>query len=134
MIRLALTIFVLALLACGGSDTAQTDTATSAAAPEAAEAATPSGAEAAAPAAPANPQAASCLALVSQAKFSDAVPVCMAALKIDPDNAAVQGALHTAKAESASTAASGAADAAAAGANSALGDATGGALGGAAPE
>ena len=142
MIRLALSIFVFALLACGGSDTAQTGDAdaekTTAAAPAADDAApvaaAPSGSDTAAPAALANPDAENCLALVSQAKFQAAVLVCMAALNVDPNNEAVQTALATAKAESATAAASGAADAAVGtatdAANSGVNDLTGGALGG----
>ena len=140
--RLALTIFVLALLACGGSDTAKTGDAdaekTAAAAPAADTAApvaaSPSGTGAAAPEAPANPQAESCLSLVSQAKFQEALPVCMAALRIDPDNEAVQTALATAKAESATAAADAAVGSATDEAGSAVKGLTGGTLGGSATE
>jgi hypothetical protein len=142
MMRLALTIFVLALLACGGSDTAKTGDAdaekTAAAAPAADTAApvaaSPSGTGAAAPEAPANPQAESCLSLVSQAKFQEALPVCMAALRIDPDNEAVQTALATAKAESATAAADAAVGSATDEAGSAVKGLTGGTLGGSATE
>ena len=141
--RLALMIVILALVACGGSDTAKTDTAkTAVETPKAAGgdapakapvAAAPAG-EPAAPEPAANPDAQSCLDLVSQAKFQEALPVCMAALRIDPENAAVQEALSTAKAESASAAAGAAVGGAAGDAKSALGDVTGGALGGSATE
>jgi len=141
--RLALTIIVLALLACGGSDTAQTGGTDAAATAETAGAdapaappvaAAPEGSEPATPEPPANPQAQSCLDLVSQANFQQAIPVCMAALRIDPDNATVQEALSTAKAESATAAADAAAGSAAEEAGSRLGEVTGGALGGSTPE
>jgi hypothetical protein len=143
MIRLALSIFVFALLACGGSDTAQTGDAdaakTTAAAPAADDAppvaASPSGADAEVPV---NLEATTCVGLVTEAKFQAALPVCMAALNVDPNNEAVQTALATAKAESATAAASGAADAAVGtatdAANSGVNDLTGGALGGTATE
>jgi hypothetical protein len=147
MKRLALTIFVLVLLACGGSDTAQTGDAdaakTAAAIPEAVTpddpstppvAAAPSGAGSAAPEPTVNLKAASCLVLVSQAKFSEALPVCTAALQIDPDNTAVQAALDTAKTESATTAADAAVGSATGEASSRVDDLTGAALGGVATE
>jgi hypothetical protein len=143
MIRLALSIFVFALLACGGSDTAQTGDAdaakTTAAAPAADDAppvaASPSGADAEVPV---NLEATTCVGLVTEAKFQEAIPVCMAALRIDPEDTAVQAALETAKTKSAAAAASGAADAAVGSAtdaaNSRANDLTGGALGGTATE
>jgi len=145
--RLALTFFVLVLLACGGSDTAQTGDAdaakTAAATPETAAAdepstppvaAAPSGAEPAAVEPPVNLKAVSCLALVSQTKFQEALPVCTAALQIDPDNTAVQAALDTAKGESATAAADAAVGSATDEASSRVNDLTGAALGGSAAE
>lgn len=154
--RLALTISILALVACGGSDTASTsgtDTAADASAPAektSPVAAAPTGGEPEAPEPPAattSPESQNCLDLVSQAKFQAALPVCMAALQADPSNTAVQEALATAKSEAAGAAAAAAdtaaaadaaADAAAGGAadaaKSGLGDATGGVLGGTATE
>ena len=52
-----------------------------------------------------NSQAASCLGLVAKGEFSEAVPVCLEAANIDPENADVQAALAKAKASSASAAA-----------------------------
>ncbi len=46
-----------------------------------------------------DPDVASCLQLVSQAKFADALPVCLAALKKHPDNDEVKGAAKKAQAE-----------------------------------
>lgn len=153
MMRLALTILILALVACGGSDDkapkSGSDTAAtaekSAAAPGASA---PTGGGSATPEAPAgtlagSEESQSCLSLVAEAKFQDALPVCMAALRLDPANTEVQNALATAKKETANAAAAGAAaDAAASGAvdgaagaaKSGLSDATGGVLGGAASE
>jgi hypothetical protein len=45
-----------------------------------------------------DPDVASCLQLVSQAKFNDALPVCLAALKKHPDNDQVKGAVEKAQA------------------------------------
>jgi predicted Zn-dependent protease len=65
--------------------------------------------EAAAPieAAEVAPEVASCLDLIGQAKFQEALPVCLAALKIDPDNEAVQDAVAQARTETAKMAGSG---------------------------
>lgn len=59
-----------------------------------------------------DPDVANCLQLVSQAKFADALPVCLAALKKHPDNDQVKGAVEKAKAEvgDAAAAATGAAE------------------------
>lgn len=83
------------------------------------------------PSAAVDPQAESCLQLVGDAKFQQAVPVCVAALQADPSNQQVEDALGRAKAETAKLAdAQGAAEAAAGSASddaaSKLGDATGG--------
>jgi hypothetical protein len=45
-----------------------------------------------------DPDVASCLQLVSQSKFEDALPVCLAALKKQPDNDKVKAALEKAQA------------------------------------
>jgi hypothetical protein len=129
-------ISVLALFACGGTDTDQPDADAGAppvsasveegaSAPEAAEP------EAAAePAAAVDPRVQSCLDLIRQAEFQSALPVCLAALEIDPDNAQVREAVETARAETAKAAAAGAAgeagaEGAAAEATSQLGEAAG---------
>jgi hypothetical protein len=51
------------------------------------------------------PESAQCLELVKQASYSEAVPVCVRAVGLDPDNTAVQEALATARAKSATSAA-----------------------------
>jgi hypothetical protein len=101
MIRLIVTIFVFAVLACGGSDTGQT---------EAAGGAAPGGESASAPDMPepsvtVDPKVQGCLDLIRQSKYQQALPVCLAALKIDPGNEQVQAAVDKAKAETAKTAA-----------------------------
>jgi hypothetical protein len=45
-----------------------------------------------------DPDVKNCLQLVSQAKFNDALPVCLAALKKQPDNDQVKGAVEKAEA------------------------------------
>jgi type IV secretory pathway VirB10-like protein len=137
MVRLAVMIFVLALFACGDSDTGTTGDATGAA-PMAAT--SPEGAKAPeapppAPAVTANPQAQSCLDLIGQAKFQQALPICIAALEIDPSNQQLEAAVETARAESASLLAAEAAgqaavEGAAEDASAKLGEAAGGAAGG----
>lgn len=84
------------------------------------------------------PQVSSCLGLVGSGAFARAVPVCLEAAAIDPDNAKVQAALVKAQAEaaaggaaaSAANAASGAAAGQAAGAADAASGAAANALGG----
>ena len=67
------------------------------------------------------------LDLVRQAKYQQALPVCLAALEIDPDNQQVRDALDQARAETAKLAAAEAAGGdAAEEATSKLGEATGG--------
>ena len=64
-------------------------------APEAAKEAIP---EEATEAVAEDPDVASCLQLVSEAKFNDALPVCLAALKKDPTNDEVKAAAEKAQA------------------------------------
>ena len=110
MARLAIIISVFALLACGGSDSGQTGDASgvppveatmdeTAAVPPVPEPAVP------APAATVDPKVQSCLDLISQSQFQQALPVCLAALAIDPDNQQVQDAVAQAQAETAKLAA-----------------------------
>jgi hypothetical protein len=73
-----------------------------------------------------DPDVASCLQLVSQAKFNDALPVCLAALKKHPDNDKVKGAVEKAQAAVGDTAA--AATDAAQGAQEAAGEKAQGAM------
>ncbi len=82
MVRLAVVISVFALFACSGSDTSQTGDAggvppVGATAEEAAVA----------------PEVQSCLDLIRQSEFQQALPVCVAALEIDPDNQQVREAV-----------------------------------------
>jgi hypothetical protein len=133
MVRLAIVMSVFALLACGGSETSQTGDAGDAAPMGAAveEKAAP---EMEKPAAVVNPKAQSCLDLISQEEWQQALVVCLAALKIDPDNQELQDAVKTARTEgakfaaqeAAGAAAEGAAEGAAEDATSKLGEATGG--------
>lgn len=57
-------------------------------------------------------EAESCLGLVGEAKFAEAIPVCTQALGLDPSNTAVQQALEKAKSEATGGAADAAQDAA----------------------
>ncbi len=105
---LAMTL-CFALAACGGqeSDTASTSDSGSAGATAAkaskdtAEAKMPEKAaklpDVAAPAV--DPSVTGCLDLVRQSQFADAVPVCIKAAGIDPENADVQAALSKAQSE-----------------------------------
>ena len=109
MMRLIVTVFVFAVLACGGSDTGETGAAGGAA---------PGGESASAPETPepsvtVDPKVQSCLDLIRQSKYQEALPVCLAALKIDPGNQQVQDAVDKAKAETAKLAAAEAASQAA---------------------
>lgn len=153
MIRFAITISIVALLvACGSSDdtrTADDSSMPSAAMPEAvaddaveeatADLAVDAAVEEAAVDVTAgadatmDPQAATCMDLVSQMKFQEAVPACLAAADADPANQQVQDALSQAQAETAKLTATGAAASAEADADAATGDAAaklGGATGG----
>ena len=99
MRRLAVTLSMLALLACGGTDTAQTSGSeglppVSAAGETAAPA--PEIPEPTAALEPA-PEVASCLNLIRQQRFQEALPTCLAALEIDPDNVEVQAAVEQAQ-------------------------------------
>ena len=126
MMRLIVTVFVFAVLACGGSDTGETGAAGGAA---------PGGESASAPETPepsvaVDPKVQGCLDLIRQSKYQEALPVCLAALKIDPGNQQVQDAVDKAKAETAKLAAAEAAsqaagEGAADEATSQLGDAAG---------
>ena len=136
MARLAIIISVFALLACGGSDSSQTGDASgvppaeatmddTAAVPPVPEPAVP------APAATVDPKVQSCLDLIGQSQFQQALPVCLAALNVDPNNQQVQDAVSKARTETAKLAAaeaagSAAAEGAAEEATSKLGEATGG--------
>ena len=133
MTRLIVTIFVLAVLACGGSDTGQTGAAggaapggESASAPE-----TPATPETPEPSVTVDPKVQGCLDLIRQSEYQEALPVCLAALESDPGNSQVQAAVDKAKAETAKMAAAEAAsqavgEGAAEQATSKLGGATGG--------
>jgi len=118
MVRLTVILFVFAVLACGGSDTGNTEEA-GGAAPAAKSAAAPEKpAPSTMPAASAetDPKVEGCLDLVRRGKYEPAVPLCLAALKIDPNNQQVRDAVDKARAETAKMAASKAATGAASGA------------------
>ena len=102
MMRLIVTFFVFAMLACGGSDTAQTGDDAPVEARGGQMAAAPETPE---PSATVDPKVQGCLDLIRQSKFKEALPVCLAALKVDPDNKQVQAAVEKAKAETAKLAA-----------------------------
>jgi hypothetical protein len=106
MKRLAVTLSMLALLACGGTETAQT-TGSEAVPPVSAEgeaAPAPELPEPTAALEPA-PEVASCLNLIRQQRFQEALPICLAALEVDPDNLEVQAAVEQAQSETAKLAA-----------------------------
>jgi len=136
MVRLAIVISVFALLACGGSDSNQTGDAGGVPPVETAVEETVDVIEIPEPAMPeptatVDPKVQSCLDLISQSQFQQALPVCLAALNVDPDNQQVQDAVAQARTEAAKLAAaeaagSAAAEGAAGEAASKLGEATGG--------
>ncbi len=92
--RLILVLTALVAIACGGSDTAQTGGESAA---DKSVSAAGSGGEP--PEAAVDPQIASCLDLVTQAKFAAALPVCLAALKAHPGNAELQAAAPAARSQ-----------------------------------
>lgn len=109
MTRIALSLFGIALLAlaCGRGETPTTtegpavSTKGPAAAAPAAPAA-PSAPQAAAPSAAApDPQAVSCLDLVSKGRFQEAIAPCTAALRTAPNDPELQAALAKAKSQAA---------------------------------
>ena len=89
MRRFAIALSILALFACGEAEAvvAETEELVAISEPAAAE--------------QVDPQVASCLDLVRQTKFQEALPVCLAAAAIDPDNQQVQDAVAKAQAETA---------------------------------
>jgi len=112
MTKIAITILAVAMLACGGSDTAPTgDTGeTGDAPPVSATGGGSAGAPEAAPppaptAAAVHPQVESCLDLIRKAEFEAALPVCLAALDFEPDNQEVRDAVEQARTEAAKLAA-----------------------------
>jgi hypothetical protein len=100
MLRIFLAIAILALTACGAQETATTETP-GAAADTAAEAGQLL-AEVEQQAAESLPQVERCLDLVRQAAYERAVPACLEALELDPENQQVRAALDQATAEAAS--------------------------------
>jgi hypothetical protein len=101
---------LIALLACGGPSGESSDQPAAPRQPEgtASDTATGTGT---ADAPQVDPQVASCLDLVARGRFQEALPACLAALKIAPDDPEVQAATQRARAESAKLAdAEGAAD------------------------
>jgi hypothetical protein len=110
MMKLIVTFFVFAMLACGGSDTAQTGGAAPVGASGEERASAPETPE---PSVQADPKVQGCLDLMRQLKYQEALPVCLAALKVDPDDQQVQDAVDKARAETAKLAAAQAASQAA---------------------
>jgi hypothetical protein len=97
MRRIFVATLIVGLAACGGSEGDGGSPGASA----------PAGGTGAAEAtAQTHPDVESCLDLVSQAKFSEAVTVCARAATLDPDNQEVRDALATARREAAAMAAS----------------------------
>ena len=108
MRRLAIAFSILALFACGQGETgpageSEAPPGVSATGDEAVVAETEELVAISEPAAAeqVDPQVASCLDLVRQTKFQEALPVCLAAAAIDPDNQEVQDAVAMAQAETA---------------------------------
>ncbi len=108
---------LLAMAACGGQDVSTTESGATpdvsarpaAGAPAAGGAASaPADSAAAAGAATASADAVDCLGLVEQARYAQAIPVCMRALEIEPNDRELRQALTTAKAEAGQMAAAGA--------------------------
>jgi len=113
MRRLAVTLSILALLACGGTETAQTSGS------EAIPPVSAAGEAAPAPDIPeptaaveVAPEVASCLNLIQQQRFQEALPACLAALEADPDNLELQAAAEQAQSEAGKLAAAEAAESA----------------------
>ena len=131
MARLVVTLFVFAMLACGGSDTGQTGAAGGAAPVGASAGERASVPETPQPSVTVDPRVEGCLSLIRQAQFREALPVCLVALDVDPDNEQVRAALDQARTETAKVAAAeaagqAAAEGAAADVTSKLGEATDG--------
>jgi hypothetical protein len=99
-----IAMLCLGLAACGSEEAMESEgmaaerapASAAPAAPEAARAPMESAPAAAAPASE-HPDVQGCLDLVRDAQFAQAVPVCVRALKVDPENEQVQQALETAK-------------------------------------
>ena len=113
MRRLAVTLSILALLACGGTETAQTS-GSEAIPPVSAvgEAAPAPGIPEPTATAEVAPEVASCLNLIQEKRFQEALPACLAALEADPDNLEVQAAAEQAQSEAGKLAAAEAAESA----------------------
>lgn len=97
MLRIILAIAILALTACGAQET--TTTQTPGAASEVGESGGSAPVEAAQEAAVSFPQVERCLDLIREAAFARALPVCLEALDLDPQNQQVQAAVNQARTE-----------------------------------
>jgi hypothetical protein len=97
---------VVALVACGkpASESLQTAAKSQPGLAFQTPASKPPQMAAAASAANTPPESARCLDLVNDGAFGEAVPVCVRAARLDPENAAVEQALETARTETASAA------------------------------
>jgi len=120
MRRLAIAFSILALFACGQGETgpagdSEAPAGVSATGDEAVVVETEEVVVISEPAAAeqVDPQVASCLDLVGQMKFQEALPACLAAAAIDPDNPEVQDAVAMAQVETAEMAGMAEAEAAA---------------------
>ena len=102
MIRLAVTLFAISLLAlaCGGGDSSSGDSApVSAQGSQTGTPSAPGSDPAAAPSAALDPEAAGCLDLVAKGRFQQAIAPCTAALRAQPANQEVKDALARAQSE-----------------------------------
>lgn len=98
-------VLFLALVACGGQDTAQTSAGSDVAGDESMPAEEMGALPAVStppPSAAPDPKVASCLGSVREGKFAEAIPICTEAIGADPDNAEVRAALDKAKSQVAS--------------------------------
>jgi len=101
MRRIAIVISVLALVACSGSDSGQTTEAGGGQDVSTAGGMSPAAPETGAAGVAVDPNVTGCLDLVRQSRFQEALPVCLAALDVDPDNQQVRDAVAKARSESA---------------------------------
>jgi len=102
MLRVAIAILLLATLACGGQDSGSAPATGGAGTSESGSGAMPtSGDVEKALEAAVDPAVQSCLDLVREQKYTEAVPACTRAAKVDPDNAEVTSALQSAREQAA---------------------------------
>jgi hypothetical protein len=122
MLRFTIVWAVFSLLACGAQESQEMGAGAAAESAAAVEGSAPDLASvdaAVEAAAEAHASVASCLDLVRSGEFEEAVPRCLEAARVEPDNAEVQSALEQAQSAVAAAQAEGAADAAQAAADEA---------------